>query len=212
MRLRRIISKIIVLPIVRWHMSRKIIGWYILREWKNKGKPVPPPHVVKQFVIKEYQSKYNISVLVETGTFMGDMVYAQKDVFERIISIELGQKLFEDAVKRFSKYNHIQILHGDSGKVLQRVVPELKKKVIFWLDGHYSEGITAKGEKECPIYEELDAIFKNDLGHILLIDDARCFTGERDYPTIKELEEFIKSKNSKYRIEVKDDIIRVTIN
>ena len=198
---------------IYWLLKHNMLRNFIIsKKWESAGKPVPAPHVIKQFVIKEYCSKYNIPILVETGTFLGDMVYAQKNNFEKVISIELDQKLFESAVKLFSKCSNVQILHGDSGEVLKKVVPSLKKRSIFWLDGHYSGGVTAKGEKDCPVYKELTAILKSDLSHIILIDDARCFVGKGDYPTIKQLERFIKSKNKEYFIEVKDDIIRFTIN
>jgi hypothetical protein len=45
----------------------------------------------------------------------------------------------------------------------------------------------------------------------LLIDDARCFNGEGDYPTINELKGYIKDKNENYKLEVKDDIICFTV-
>jgi hypothetical protein len=44
--------------------------------WHKKGKPVPPPHLVKQRTVKEYARKFSIRTLVETGTCCGDMVNA----------------------------------------------------------------------------------------------------------------------------------------
>jgi hypothetical protein len=85
----------------------------------------------------------------------------------------------------------------------------INEPAIFWLDGHYSAGITAKGDKECPIFEELNAILnKNEFNHILLIDDARCFIGEGDYPTIEELTNYVKTKDKSYQVVVEHDIIR----
>ena len=183
-----------------------------LKKWEKAGRPVPPPHYVKQQAIEEYQSATGFSILVETGTFKGDMVFAQKDRFEHIYSIELSQKLYEDAQKRFQQNENVSILLGDSGKVLQVLIKEIKKPAIFWLDGHYSAGETAKGEKECPIYEELSAIFSTpNPGHIILIDDARCFNGTGDYPTIDALTTFIKQKDPGYTVSVKDDLIRFTL-
>ncbi len=184
----------------------------LLIEWENNGCPVPPPHMVKQMAIQEYQEKYNYTILVETGTFMGDMVEAQKSRFKKIFSIELGVELFNKAVKRFQNDENVVIVQGDSGKVLPKILSDINEPAIFWLDGHYSAGITAKGDKECPIFEELDSIFNSKkLNHILLIDDARCFIGEGDYPTIAKLSEYVRSKNEKYRVEVKHDIIRYVI-
>ena len=181
-------------------------------EWIKMGSPVPPPHAVKQMTIAEFQGKSGHSILVETGTYMGDMVEAQKRIFDKVYSIELGKELFENATKRFEDDKHVSIFQGDSGKVLVDIIKLIDSPAIFWLDGHYSAGITAKGEKECPIFEELDAIFNGkQLNHILLIDDARCFIGENDYPTIENLQKYISSKNPNYKMEIKNDAICFTI-
>jgi len=180
-----------------------------IKEWEDSGCPVPPPHIIKRNTIIEYQQKSGFSVLIETGTFLGDMVEAQKTRFEKIISIELDIALFNNATERFKNDKNITIMQGDSGKVLPEILKDIKKPAIFWLDGHYSSGITAKGEKECPIMEELDSILDNKMyNHILLIDDARCFVGEGDYPTVEDLTRFIKSKNEAYQVEIKHDIIK----
>jgi hypothetical protein len=180
-----------------------------LNEWEKSGRTSPPPHIVKQMAIDEYQKKFNTKILVETGTYLGDMVEAQRDRFEKIYSVELSKKLFQRAVKRFKSYSHINILNGDSGIVLNKILPEISSPALFWLDGHYSEGITAKGVKECPVVEELQAILKSDLYHIILIDDARLFNGTHDYPTLNEIRELIKKSNRHYSLTVKDDIIRL---
>jgi hypothetical protein len=180
------------------------------KKWLKNGCPVPPPYYLKQITIKEYPERYGYEILVETGTYLGDMVEAQKKNFKKIISIELSAELSEKAKKRFRNDKHIQILNGDSGKILPGVLAGITNPAIFWLDGHYSEGITAKGEKESPIIEELNAILKyRNLNHILLIDDARSFVGKGDYPSIEELKEYIKTKNVNYQIDIKDDIIRL---
>ena len=183
----------------------------ILRQWERAGRPVPPPHQVKQQAIENYASKFGCKILVETGTYLGDMMQAQKGNFEKLYSIELSKELWERAVTRFSKDPNVEIVNGDSGKVLFSLVPTFNQPVIFWLDGHYSGGITARGETDCPIYLELDAILATDLfKHVILIDDARHFNGTNDYPSIPQLEEWLNSKNMKYQLEVRDDLIRIT--
>lgn len=183
-----------------------------IQEWIDKGKYIPPPDLVKQDIIRSYQNKYNYSVLIETGTYKGDMVYSQKRSFKKIISIELGMELYENAKKRFEKDNSITIYQGDSGDILPKILKRIHEPAIFWLDGHYSGGITARGNKICPIFEEIDAIFGGkNYNHILLIDDARDFNGFGDYPTVEKLTNYILSKNNDYKVEVKDDIIRYVI-
>ena len=178
-------------------------------EWQASGKTLPAPHRYKQEVLREYAQKYRLKTLVETGTFLGLMMEAQLSYFEKLISIELDQDLFRAATKRFKSYPQVKIIQGDSGEMIQRVVQEQKTPALFWLDGHYSGGFTAKGKSECPIYGELQAILNAAPAHVILIDDARCFVGEHDYPTVSELESFITKIKPSLQVSVLHDVIRV---
>jgi hypothetical protein len=202
----------LMMPHWMFTIAKEVYTKIMIYKWKRNGAHVPPPHIVKQMTIREYQNRYHYNVLVETGTYLGEMVEAQKKRFNRIFSIELGVDLYKKAIARFKNDKNVTILLGDSGKVLNKVLLKIAEPAIFWLDGHYSAGITAKGKKECPILEELAAIFSGrKFNHILLIDDARCFIGKGDYPTIDQLTDYIKSKNENYRVEVKYDIVRYVI-
>jgi hypothetical protein len=162
--------------------------------------------------LKNIEKEFQPEILIETGTYLGDMVEAQRNHFKRIYSIELSEKLFNRAKKRFKDHPQITILNGDSGIVLNKLIPDIDKPALFWLDGHYSGGITAKAEKECPVPEELEAILKSQMPHIILIDDARLFNGTNDYPTINEIKSIIAKSGKEYLVEVKDDIIRLILN
>jgi hypothetical protein len=204
----RIINGLIPESILDWYQNRK--NKDILNNWNKGIKTIPPPHIIKQRNILNIKNKYNLNTLVETGTYMGDMIKAMKDEFSTIYSIELSKELYEKAKKKFIKHEHIHILNGNSGEVLYNLCDKIKEPSIFFLDGHYSAGITAKADKDTPIYEELDAIFNlSNNKHFILIDDARLFNGENDYPTIQELEIYVYSKNVNYSFEVKDDTIFV---
>jgi hypothetical protein len=181
-----------------------------LADWEKSGRSTPPPHIVKQNAIKEYQKKFNIQILIETGTYLGDMMDAQRNDFRQLFSIELSEKLYKRAQKRFKDQPHIMILHGDSGVVLNRLLPKISEPALFWLDGHYSGGITAKGVKDCPVVEELETILTSNLPHTILIDDARLFNGTNDYPTVEEINHILKNSGKDYLLEVKEDIIRIT--
>ena len=180
-----------------------------LAAWEREGKPFPPPHFIKQKAISHYREKYQPGVLVETGTYLGDMVEAQKKNFNRVYSIELSTKLHKRALKRFSGQSNITLLQGDSGVQLKALIPQLKEPALFWLDGHFSGGITAMGDKECPVREELAAILPDQQKHIILIDDARLFNGTHDYPAMEELQTIVEKYGNRYLIENSDDIIRL---
>lgn len=181
-----------------------------LWEWKRAGKKGPTPHLIKQAVIRKFASDYGLTTLIETGTYLGAMVNAMKNHFKCIISIELDPTLAELACRRFSGRNHVTILQGDSSEVLPQVLVDNDAPSLFWLDGHFSGGITARGNLQTPVMEELSIILDQSRPrHVILIDDARHFTGEKDYPTIEEVEHLVHERYSGYKIEVKNDIIRI---
>ena len=181
----------------------------IISNWTKEGKKLPAPHVFKQSIIQDYQKKFNTKVLVESGTYLGDMIFAQLPFFDKLNSIELVDQLWEMATKRFENNKKVSILKGDSGRVLHDLVPQLSQPTLFWLDGHFSGGDTGFGETGCPIYAEIDTIFASPDKHIILIDDARCFIGAVGYPPLAEFEQVIKTKMPNASFEVKDDIIRI---
>ena len=140
---------------------------------------------------------------------MGGTVYALKDRFKTIYSIELSDSLMEKARHRFRGYPHINILHGDSGELLPELLSDIRTQCLFWLDGHYSAGVTARASVDTPIVNELMTIFDHKIkNHVILIDDARLFNGTEDYPTIEELRELFAKKRPDYQFSVVNDVIR----
>jgi hypothetical protein len=180
------------------------------RAWERQGRPSPPPHIVKEELIKDYAKTFNTQILIETGTYLGDMVHAMNKSFSRIISFELDHNLATQAQQRFANDPHVEIVEGDSGKLLDEHLATINEPCLFWLDGHYSGGITAKGALETPIKNELTAILSHPVdGHVILIDDARCFTGENDYPTLDELKNFVAERKPNHKFSVEHDAIRI---
>jgi len=180
------------------------------RAWEKQGRPSPPPHIIKEELIRDYAKNFNTPILIETGTYLGDMVHAMRKTFSKIISFELDQTLAAQARERFANDNQIEIIQGDSGKQLGERLANINEPCLFWLDGHYSGGITAKGSLETPIKHELTAILSHPVdGHVILIDDARCFTGEHDYPTIDELKGFVAARKPNHKFSVEHDVIRI---
>lgn len=180
-----------------------------VRRWHNREKSPPTPQLIKHKIIREIAKKYSTKILVETGTYLGTMINANKDHFEKIFTVELDKKLYIRAKRKFAKFKHITIKQGDSAKVLPQILKGIKNPTLFWLDAHYSGGITSKGKLETPIFEELKIILTKSSNHVLLIDDALDFNGQNDYPHIRELKVFIKKRNSNYSFLVKQNIIYI---
>jgi hypothetical protein len=186
--------------------------WRFLR-WRLTGRPAPPPHRGKVKVLRGYAQKTGYKTFIETGTCRGDTVFALRNAFKRLITIELSEQLFQDAQRRFVRYKHIEVLQGDSGKVLASVLARINEPCVFWLDAHYSAGITAKGDLDTPVSTEIALIAGHHVrSHVLLIDDARCFDGTNDYPKLNELEASVRELRPDWLFEVANDVIRICSN
>ena len=132
--------------------------------------------------------------------------------FDKIYSIELSRELFLKAKHRFKKHKYIDLIEGDSDVELAKVMRKIDQLALFWLDGHYfpwSEA-SARGAKDTPIFEELTCIFDApDLGHIIIIDDARCFGTDPGYPALENVLAYIRSRRQHVQTTIEDDSIRV---
>lgn len=179
-----------------------------LEDWQSRGKPLPLPHVLKQHTVLEYARQFDLRTLVETGTYFGAMVDACKEAFTCIYSIELQKNFHCGAKRKFARYPHVKLFHGDSGTILPRVLEQVSESSLFWLDAHYSGWLTAKSSVETPVLRELELIWSHPVsGHVVLIDDARLFDGTRDYPTLSRVAELAAFQG--WSCEVRDDIIRL---
>lgn len=179
-------------------------------EWKADGGTLPMPHYGKKLALEEYVTRFKPEIFIETGTYTGHMVLSMLDKFQQVYSVELDQRLYQKAAEMFSGYKHVQILQGESDKVLRKLLPEIKAPCLFWLDAHYSMGQTAKAVNDPPITDELSCILNHPLmdWHIILIDDARNFNGTNGYPEVEALKTYILENHPNWVFEVKDDIIR----
>jgi len=79
--------------------------WY----WKLRGEPIRSPHLLKQRTVREYAQRYGLRVLVETGTYYGEMVDAMRSRLRKSIPWNLiqrwrsvPQKVFSLAARAYS--------------------------------------------------------------------------------------------------------------
>lgn len=207
----------------KWRQNERVKEWeskgwfdlekkmhYMLQQWEQRGELIPMIQRAKHAAIAAVQDRFKCKYFIETGTQYGNMLEAQKGNFEQLYSIELNESLWERAVERFKDDDHVEPLQGDSSTELGKLLTQIDAPAILYLDAHYSHGETSRGDKDCPIYEEFEGILKNSGGqrHVFLIDDARLFIGEKDYPTIPELQKFLDERFEDYTFENVDDIIR----
>ncbi len=182
----------------------------VIGRWLVNGCTGIAPPPVKRFVIASYLRRFQISHFIETGTHLGDtLAYIARQKTIECTSIELADHFYKKAKKRFASYSNVSVLHGDSGEVLPQEIKNIQRPVLFWLDGHYSGQGTAQSTIDTPISMELMAILESKIKkHVILIDDARQFTGENGYPCLDQLLNSVRAQGC-YSAEVSTDIIRL---
>jgi len=179
--------------------------WY----WNLRGKPQRSPHLLKQRTVREYGNKFGLRILVETGTYYGEMVSAMKSRFDRIYSIEQNPELAARAKLEFSKYAHIRIIQGDSQTALPELLKSLNKPALFWLDAGYYGWSGEQGDKK-RLGVELDAILRHKInGHVILMDDAHGLDGKNGALTVEEVTGKISADFPNRKVEVAFDILRI---
>ena len=160
--------------------------------WTRTNFNSPAPQIVKWSVLSRWGGN---GCWVETGTFLGDTTLFLSKLAKLVKSIEPSQKLAVDAVSRLKPFRNVEIICDLSENILDELVSKLISKgendFSFWLDGHFSEGITFQGPVDTPIRTELNIIgkhFQNIEQLTVFIDDVRCFNPVRhEYRTYPDL-------------------------
>ncbi len=175
-------------------------------EWQQRQYAAPSPPLVKRTVL--IRNGIPDATWVETGTFLGDTTQLLSQNARFVYSLEPEPTLHANAVKRFKNATNVEIIQGVSEQVFPVLLPKIVGNVNFWLDGHYSAGITFKGEKDTPIVEELSTIASqiSRLNRIVvMVDDIRCFgSGNPEYsqyPSLDFLVDWARTNGLRWNIE-----------
>jgi hypothetical protein len=184
--------------------------WY----WKLRPGPKRSPHLLKQRALLEYAKRCNLRLLVETGTYYGEMVAALKNHFDRIDSVESLPDLARAATRKFKSSPHVHIWEGESQNVIPQILESLTAPTLFWLDaGYYTwDGLLRNKQR---LAMELQAILGAKVtDHVVLIDDAGTLKfrlGEEPEPAnVAQLEANLSAAFPNRRVEILNDIVRIT--
>ncbi len=181
------------------------------RVWRKDGWGAPVPYFVRRAMLLTEARAIGAETFIETGTFLGDTTWSFRQQFLRSLTIEVEPLLAELARRRFQNHPTITVREGDSAALLPGICAEIDGPCLFYLDGHYSGGVTGMGDKECPIIEELTAIFSKTNGLFrIVIDDARLFGTHPAYPTIGRIEAFLAEQAKPTQVRFENDAIIIS--
>lgn len=176
--------------------------------WMRMGRP--------QELVLRLSDRFGVDTFIETGTFRGRTAGWAAQFFPCVKTIERSKELYDEAVARHGRLDNVEFLHGDSRELLKGVVPALQRPAIFWLDAHWSGGVTYGENDECPLIEEIAVLRRSPHEHMVLIDDARLFLSPpprphrvEAWPTIDRVAEELKAVHPVYMVVVEDVIVVV---
>jgi hypothetical protein len=128
------------------------------KAWRKRNYLGASPQFIKQSIL--LRDGIPNAQWVETGTGRGVTTKFLAETFPYVHTIEPSKYLYNQAICNL-KLKNINFLNDTSENILSDLLSKLNGDINFWLDGHYSAGMTFKGKKNCPVEEELMAIDKN---------------------------------------------------
>jgi hypothetical protein len=186
--------------------QKNVVPQKEIRSWAARQYSAPSPHLIKQNCV--LRNGVPGAIWIETGTFMGETTALLAQHSRQVYSIEPEPNLYARASALFADKKHVEIINGLSETVFPELLPKLHGDVNFWLDGHYSAGITFKGPVDTPIVAELNTIAGNlhRFGKVcVLVDDVRCFDPTlpeySTYPSVDYLVDWARAHQLNWRIE-----------
>jgi hypothetical protein len=143
----------------------------------------------------------HIKAFVETGTACGDLPFGTHDCFDRIVTIEMDEHLYNSAVNRLQPFENVRVIFGDAADLIAPVLAGVGEPCLIWLDAHE---IADDGNSS--MQSELLAIEASPHRHVVLVDDARLCRGRKGWASVSQIESWAERNGYAYE-GITDDVI-----
>jgi len=173
---------------------------------------------IPKALVVQLQERFHIPYFIETGTYFGNTASWASRFFDHVYTIELSNKLAAAAQRRFAGTN-VTCVKADSRAALRQILAKTADQPrLFWLDAHWSSGITAGESDQCPLLDELALILERadkQPEQYIFIDDARYFMAPvpelnpAHWPSIYDVLHALRRGNSSFQAVHRDVIISV---
>ncbi len=159
------------------------------------------------------RDRLGLTRAIETGTYRGGGTRRLAAVFPRVVTVEVSEELARSASETLGPLPGVEVRQGSSQDVLPALV-DRAQPTLYWLDGHWSGGVTGGEEDECPVLAELVAIASGHADDCILIDDARLFLAPpppphdpAKWPDIAALVDALARAKPGHRVLIAHDLV-----
>jgi hypothetical protein len=124
------------------------------------------PAAHDKFLIQEMinlRDRFDIDLLIETGTWRGNSINIFCKHFRKCVSIESDKDCYYHAVEVNKNNPNVQLLFGNSPDILKTILIKQQKNTMFFLDAHWGD--------YWPLLDELQTISDFNIKPIIAIHD-----------------------------------------
>ncbi|MGE0325267.1 MAG: hypothetical protein AB7S68_23280 [Polyangiaceae bacterium] len=172
-----------------------------------------PHSLFKTRAIKAMRKRTGAQVLVETGTYLGVTTARCAPAFQTVKTIELQPDLARDAARWLARHQNVEVIQGDADAEVRRLFEQSDlDRVLLFLDGHFSGGVTALGDVPEPAVAILDFLAHHrDRIVGIIVDDFREFGVQPDWPKKWELVQAAEEQfgSHGYRVSIHFDMLLI---
>ncbi len=166
------------------------VAGHLIDIWRVIKFDYRNPHSYSKFRnIRSVGRQTGARQFIETGTFLGRTTRWAAARFDQVVTIELDPALAARARTSLADLRNVEVIEGDAVQKLPEIMarPAVRDALVY-LDGHFSGGITSRGNEDEPACLELE-ILKAHREKIvgIVVDDFRTFGIEFPTPTKADL-------------------------
>ncbi len=126
-------------------------------------------------MFEKLQQDYQITTVIETGTFQGKTTAFFGQHFQEVHTIDISPTYYNQSKQALSSFSNIHFHFGSSDKVLAQLLPSMKDRfILFYLDAHWNEF--------WPLRDEIEQISKTHRNNCIIVVDDVKVPGRTDVP------------------------------
>ena len=181
-------------------INKILFCFFKLFPYKIRRAFIQDEETYKAELLKRTAKKYGYKTFVETGTYLGSTSKYLSNTFNKILTVELDKNLYLKSKKNLKNFNNVLCHNDDSKSFLEKIIPKIEEKTIFFLDAHYSGPGTSDLKGITPCVNELIEISKSKIkNHVIIIDDISDFSMSENKQKLSEIISIIESISSDYK-------------